>query len=629
MGTHVLNRRYIFLLLLWPLWVLGASREIESITFRNVHFEGEEELIDIVQSEEGERFEPRLVKLDKILLTNYYKKNGFLDVTVRDSIIYSRHFDKVDLIYLIHEGQRYYYSGLRLTGNKVITGAKIAEQFNALKPYTPFDESLITDAVRKVEGLYANYGKPYMDVKVNYLYEQDSLIVVLLKITENQTVVIQDIRYQGLKMVKRFLIRRELEVKKGDLYNRDKIDKSQKNLYSTGLFKYVRFELEPVKGQKDKTILNILVQEKDPRWIGVRFGVAHEQEMYYGNKFELSLQGGHRNLFGTARSLSLHLSPSFIYDFGEGKIHNPDNKASLRFVEPWILYTRTPGVLQIAYEQYRPLNSGSFDLWKTSLDIHKKYSTITEMTFSLSAKRINILSHSQDQTQYLAYLQNDNYKVYSLSFYWKRDNRRNLFNPHRSSYTDASLAYSYSEGINTDKQLVTNNYILLNASWQRYQPWRPKVPYVKRGEFTLATRFKTAMLLEPGTKGVIPLNDLFYAGGANSVRGYGEQLLGPAAALDSSGHITQAAGGKLLFLANGELRMPIYWIFVGEFFVDAGYVWREVADFRPADIKFSTGVGLVALTPLGPLRVDYGYKLLRTKQDATSGSLHLGIYFAF
>ncbi len=74
MGTHFLNRRYIFLLLLWPLWVWGASREIESITFRNVHFEGEEELIDIVQSEEGERFEPRLVKLDKILLTNYYKK---------------------------------------------------------------------------------------------------------------------------------------------------------------------------------------------------------------------------------------------------------------------------------------------------------------------------------------------------------------------------------------------------------------------------------------------------------------------------------------------------------------------------------------------------------------------------
>ncbi len=629
MGTHLLNKNYFFLLLWLPLLALGAAREIESITFLDVHFEGEEDLIDIVQSEEGERFEPRLVKLDKILLTNYYKQYGFLDVSIQDSIAYNRQHDKVYLFYRIHEGQRYYYGGLRVAGNQTIAGSKIAGTFDNIKPYTPFDENQITEAIRKVESLYYNSGKPYMDVKVNYLYEQDSLIVVLLNISEKQTVIIQDIRYQGLKMVKRFLIRRELEIKKGDLYSRDKIEKSQKNLYSTGLFKYVRFELEPVTGQPDKTILNILVQEKDPRWIGVRLGVAHEQEMYFGNKVELSLQGGHRNLFGTARSLSFHLSPSLTYDFGEGKFHNPDNKASLRFVEPWILYTRTPGVLQIAYEQYRPLNSGSFDLWKTTLDIHRKYSRITEFTVSLSAKLVNILSPLQDETQYLDYLQNDNYKVYSMSFYWKRDNRRNVFNPHRSSYTDAGLAYSYSEGFNTDKQLVTNNYFLVNASWQRYQPWRPKLPHFKRAEFTLATRLKTAMILEPGEKGVIPLNDLFYAGGANSVRGYREQLLGPAAVVDSSGYITQAAGGKLLFLANAEVRIPVYWIFVAEVFVDGGYVWREVADFRPADIKFSTGLGLVALTPLGPIRFDYGYKLMQSKQDNTPDAFHIGIYFAF
>ncbi len=629
MGTYVLNKRNFLLLLLLPLFALGASREIDTITFLQVHFEGEEDLIDIVQSEEGERFDPRLVKLDKILLTNYYKQYGFLDVSIRDSIAYNRQDNTVHLFYTIEEGQRYYYGGLRITGNQSISGSEIAGMFDQVKPYTPFNENQITEAVRKVESLYYNSGKPYMDVKVNYLYEQDSLIMVLMKIKENQTVIISDIRYQGLKMVKRFLIRRELEIKKGDLYNRDKIEQSQKNIYSTGLFKYVRFELDPVTGQPDQTILTILVQEKDPRWIGVRLGVAHEQEMYFGNKVELNLQGGHRNLFGTARSLSLHISPSLTYDFGESKFHNPDNKASVRFVEPWILYTRTPGVLQVAYEQYRPLNSGSFDLWKTTLDIHKKYSKSTEFTFSLSAKLVNILSSLQDESQYIDYLQNDNYKVYSMSFYWKRDNRRNLFNPHRSSYTDASLAYSYSEGINSDQQLVTNNYFLVNASWQRYQPWRPKVPLIKRADFTLATRLKTAMILEPDEKGVIPLNDLFYAGGANSVRGYREQLLGPAAALDSAGHITQASGGKLLFLANAEVRIPVYWIFVAEVFVDGGYVWREVKDFRPGDIKFSAGAGLVALTPLGPVRLDYGYKLMKSNQDAESTALHIGIYFAF
>ncbi|MEJ2545792.1 MAG: hypothetical protein P8Y99_17145, partial [Calditrichaceae bacterium] len=62
-------------------------------------------------------------------------------------------------------------------------------------------------------------------------------------------------------------------------------------------------------------ILKILVQEKDPVWIGVRVGLAHEQQAYYGSKLEFTLQGGHRNLFGTSRSISLEITPAITYDF--------------------------------------------------------------------------------------------------------------------------------------------------------------------------------------------------------------------------------------------------------------------------------------------------------------------------
>ena len=90
-----------------------------------------------------------------------------------------------------------------------------------------------------------------------------------------------------------------------------------------------------------------------------------------------------------------------------------------------------------------------------------------------------------------------------------------------------------------------------------------------------------------------------------------------------------ADGGKLLLLANIEARIPIFWLFVGEVFVDAGNVWDGINEFDPKEIRYTTGVGLAILTPLGPVRVDYGYKLNKRSIDVANDALHLGIYFAF
>ncbi len=618
-----------FILLLTANCVLAAGMSIKKIGFRGVHFKGDEDLKNIIQSQEGDRFDVRLIKLDKILLSNYYKSNGFLDVAVDHSVLYTEGRKFVHLIYTLREGQRYYYGGVRFRGNKEINAAALAEEFNNIKLYSPFDENQITVAVQNVEKTYYNSGKPFVQINVDYLFEQDSLIVVLLNIKENQTVYIKNISYTGLKKVKQFILRRELEFKAGEIYNRQKLEASQKNLYGTGLFKYVRFEIEPISGQPDQVKLHIWVQEKDSRWLGVRFGVAHEQEAYYGNKFEFTLQGGHRNLFGTARSISLHVTPSLIYDVSERRFHNPDNRIALRFVEPWILATRTPGILNLTYEQFRPLNSGSFDLWRAKFDLHRKIGKSTEISASLDTKFIKLVSgQSIDSTLALA-AQTDKSTVYSLIFYWKRDKRKNIFNPQNSSYTDVSLSYSYSQGRDAQNNLLTNNYISLFSSWQRYQPFRPKVLHYKRWHFTLASRLKAGAIIEPGQKKIIPINDRLYAGGATTVRGYPEQLLGPAAKKDANGKIIEAAGGKLMFISNIEVRMPLVWVFVGEVFTDAGYVWPEISDFRATDIKVTSGLGLVALTPLGPVRLDYGHKWMPSAQDASNYAWHIGIYFAF
>ena len=144
----------------------------------------------------------------------------------------------------------------------------------------------------------------------------------------------------------------------------------------------------------------------------------------------------------------------------------------------------------------------------------------------------------------------------------------------------------------------------------------------------MATRLRAGAIFEVGPTKSLPISDLFFAGGATTVRGYQEQLLGPAL-LDEDGYKSQAIGGKLLYLMNLEFRIPLFWLFVGEIFLDGGNVWREIGDFNPGEVKFATGLGLVLLTPVGPVRFDYGIKLNKEETDRTRDAFHFGLYFAF
>ena len=126
-----------------------------------------------------------------------------------------------------------------------------------------------------------------------------------------------------------------------------------------------------------------------------------------------------------------------------------------------------------------------------------------------------IVSDEEIDSTLVLSVDTDKSQVYSLTLYGKRDKRKNILNPLNSSYVDMSVAFSYSEGREQGtNSLVTNQYITLTSSWQRYQPWRPKVLGFKRWNFTFASRLKAGAIFEPVKRGVIPINDRFFAGGA-------------------------------------------------------------------------------------------------------------------
>jgi outer membrane protein insertion porin family len=633
-SSRLFRLLFSFLMMLSALSNLRAQEfKIKEISFANAYAFDRKVLLDLIHSRSKDEFDARLVKLDKILLTNYYRKQGFLTVDVFDSLVVNKSERKIDIYYLFREGRRYYLGQIQFTGNAEITTDQLKQQIKDIELYSPFDESRLVEAKQKIENLYYDNGKPFIEINMDYEFAQDSLVITKFQISENQTVYIRDIQYQGLHDSRKFLIKRELEIKKGEKYNRENITFSQENIYGTGLFDYVRFDLEPLARDTNGVNVKIMVQEKKSRWIGARVGYAYEQEEVYGNKIEFALEGGHRNLFGTGHSLSLHLVPSLQYDFNSHKIHNPENQVSMIFVEPWLGIAKTPLTFHTSYHQYRPLNSADFNVLLFGLNVSHKSATSKawrhEKDLTLSAatqvKLVDVLSEGTLDTTLETDLGKD--QIYTATLYARQDTKNNYFNPTYGAVTDLSIGFSHSIGKDEFGDKQSNRYFTVISSWQRYQPMGTK-EFRKKKKVTLASRIKAGSIFELGGTKNIPVSELFFAGGASSVRGYPEQLLGPCV-LDEKGFKTSALGGKMLLLMNAELRIPIYWLFLTEIFIDGGNVWQEVKYFNPTQIKFSTGIGLVLITPIGPVRFDYGIKLMKEPSDRTADNFHLGFYFAF
>jgi outer membrane protein insertion porin family len=150
--------------------------------------------------------------------------------------------------------------------------------------------------------------------------------------------------------------------------------------------------------------------------------------------------------------------------------------------------------------------------------------------------------------------------------------------------------------------------------------WFKRLPSARRMVFAAGARiglahgFSRIVSIDPVTQAEevvvrdIPASQRFFAGGSNSVRGFQLDRLGVPEILNADG---LSNGGEAMIVLNAELRVPVWKDFGAVGFVDAGQVFRAVGDLDVAQIRPTAGVGLRYRSPIGPLRLDLGFKLNR------------------
>jgi outer membrane protein assembly factor BamA len=165
--------------------------------------------------------------------------------------------------------------------------------------------------------------------------------------------------------------------------------------------------------------------------------------------------------------------------------------------------------------------------------------------------------------------------------------------------------------------------------------------YVRVGEAaTMAARVRGGYARAYGDTKDVPYEEKFFTGGAYSVRGYGEEEVGPTVFLEGEEH---PAGGNVLFVGNAELRfqlpftagrrIPGIGLNLGNLwaglFADVGNVWIDWSTVRGGRLYYGAGVGLRYNTPVGPIRFDYGRAIMEKTKEKSSGRFYLAFGHIF
>ena len=372
--------------------------------------------------------------------------------------------------------------------------------------------------------------------------------------------------------VKDVVIRRAIRFKPGELYNSNKIEQSQRNLYNLDVFKVSLVKTGKPESGSDRLPMEVQVKRKKRN--SVKAGIG------YGNEDGLRLSGAwtYRNLLNWGGKFSIDARRSDLIDLVKG-----------RYVQSYFMGERNTFNSNAGFQQDKPDSYTSRSVFANAF-LERKLTTHWrgKLGYNFDLSEITELKVT-DPLDIADIQEGNNFLISSAQIGFFRDTTDNDTDPSRGS------SFSLSG------QLATS---LLGSELTFFQPYvEYKKYYSMFPRWVLAGRIRYDTIQETEDTNIIPINKRIFLGGTNTVRGYSYQKLGP---LDAAG---TPLGGQSAINGNIELRYPIFDKISGVVFVDMGFVGVDPFTVNSDQLRFTSGAGLRYNTPVGPLRLDFGYKL--------------------
>lgn len=525
-----------------------------------------------------------LFEQDLRTLSEYYHGEGFLNAQILSwEKVYTPLKDMVNLKIDINEGPRAMVESLKVVGVSKKLVKELEKQLKS-QPETFYSPEKIKQDIQIILVHLANRGYPYATITEAITQPSQHRYAVKFVIDPGKITRIGQILFVGNIKTKEKELRKNMRFKEGDIYSTENILQSQINIRRLGIFDGVNIESLGISNEQEELTAVVRVQERKDKIIDFEVGYNTD----YG--FAGQVVFNKLNVFGLAKNMNAKV-----------QVGSEINRGELNFIFPRLMGTS----LQLTLGAYGGREARPFyrnNSVGTYASLFKQFASNMyawgRLDFSFNDVNtsntvfdsINPSPIPNDQTRLTTTLG----VVY--------DTRDNFGDPRRGAYLSGTAAL-------TDQFITLNgNYATTRANlgyW--YSPAR---------RVTIANVLRVAQIFQLPSNTIVPADERLYLGGDNSMRGFRQDALLPS-------------GGTFSIVHNLELQIRIFGKFQLVGFLDSGAVTNGISEVNTTTLRHSAGPGVRYVTPVGPIRLDWGFILDPEATDPNTNRVHFSFGYFF
>jgi len=521
-------------------------------------------------------------------LKSYYLNRGYIEMQVESTQV-SITPDKKDIYVTINisEGEKYTVSGVKFEG-EMFGREEELKSLVLLKAGDVYSGERLTEGNKRISERMGTFGYAFANVNANPDIDRAKKEVAFtIFIDPGKRAYVRRMNIAGNTTTRDEVIRREFRQFEGSWYDSNKIKMSRDRVDRLGYFKEVQIDTPEVAGSSDQVDVNLTVVEKPTG--NFMIGGAFSQS----EKFTLSASVQQANFAGSGNTVGIELNTSKFsrtIAFSQTNPYFTDDGVSRSF-ELYLRTTRPPAV-----------NIGSYTIKQTGgrVSFGVPFSELDTVFFGIGLERTMVETDTTSPLRYRRYVIDAggppsgigtvSTNSVPLTAAWQRDSRDSALIPSTGRYQRANL----------EVDLIGNaKYYRAIYEQQYYRPVIRNVTLALKGEIDYGRGLSGS---------TYPIFKNFYGGGIGSVRGYQSSSLG---VVDTN---LDALGGASRLIGNVELQMPfpgsgndrsLRWFG----FVDGGQVYQEGEKMRASELRYSTGLGISWISPVGPLKLSFAKPL--------------------
>lgn len=551
---------------------------------------------------------PGLETVDRGRVEEAYEARGYYDARVTDVDVRVKRPSKnvrrrrAYVTFTVDEGEPTRVRSLTFdwVGNTVATKQRVAiEAACGLAPPAKFGVVQLNDARNRVQDALEDAGYAYATVEERARVDPGARgAEVSFRVDPGPNKTITGVRVEGLHRVPANLVTREVDFVIGKRFSRQRVKEVESGVYGLNVFSTVSVSRGP-RTNDDEMELIVRVQESKMQRVKLGVGIQIDPIRWQQHG---TAQYEHHNLFGRLYGFRARLRAGYaelpaLYD---PRQHGPITKLDLELrkkglVEKRLVWTESPGFELGIWEGYQ------FYSVTNRIGVSRFFTRFFELGLSYNNRFTDLFNILPTLDQNRTLLGLDFRDPYFLAFVGLRP---------AVYLTDSILEPSNGAQFSVDYN-IANRFMGGQFNYQRIEP-DLRGYYRPHERVQLAARARVGMEIPYGRSAGVPIDQKFYLGGSNDVRGWPLRRLSPRVSLcpdDPSQCNGTPVGGLTMMHGSFELRVRL----VGEFwmasFADAGDVRSGIFEFVPRELLYTTGGGLRYHSQVGVFRLDVGGQL--------------------